>query len=242
MKQLLELQLQYNSYGGMEKYTSEFEKYVQELEDIAPLSEMMKKTLFLEGIKDNDYNAKKDVCSLLTYEKCVQEMRNKAIELKKLSKPKPNRVTIHKMKAKRANKNQDEHSDDDSENEKGSYFPEEVWKQMSVENRKYIIKLKKEKEKNGKKVTFGSQYGKRGDNDEERSRNSNKVKAVSKSDEDDKTKEEMADDISKYQIWKPAINVRKQNLMKSFKDKKGKVEYWRDNYAEPLYRLFVLFM
>ena len=134
-------------------------------------------------------------------------MRNKAIELKKLSNSRG--VKQNTMKVKRATKEREEQGDDDSE--EGSYFPEDVWRQMSPANKKYIIKLKKEK-----KVTFGSQYGKRGDNDKDKSRNANNVKTVSKIEDDDNKKEEV-EDISKYQIWKPAINVRKQNLMKTVK-------------------------
>ena len=78
---------------------------------------------------------------------------------------------------------------------------------MSQENCDYIIKLKKEKETKGKKANFRSQYG----TSEMHKQN---TVATSQEKEEPPTKTEQIDDISKYQIWKPAIYVRKQNLLR----------------------------
>ena len=61
---LADLKLQYNSYGGMDRYISEFEAINLKLDDISKLDENTKKTFFLRRIQDRDYGTKKDICAL----------------------------------------------------------------------------------------------------------------------------------------------------------------------------------
>ena len=200
MKQLLELHIDYNTHGGMEAYASKFEKYCQELNDVAPLSDIMKKNLFLQGIRDPDYGAKKDMCSLLPFDKCVQEMRSKAVELNKTDgpsrRPRHNnkKTSIYRKGNSETNDDEDEESEE-KKNRKGSYFDEEVWSRMSPENKKYIMDLKKNAKKN---EVYGNQYTKNTNEEEEKCRNIKVVNTTT-------TPEPDMPPTAPGSIWKPGI-------------------------------------
>jgi hypothetical protein len=201
--QLADLKLEYNSYGGMDKYVSEFEKINIELDAIAPLNDNTKKTFFLRGILDRDYITMKDLCKRLTYDETILEMRNKAAELGKTSGNA--KRSQNKKTTKYKNDNDSEVEDDDKGEDftKGAYFPPKIWDQLSPANKKYIMAAKtKNKEKGETKVDFGPQYGKNKEEDEEeKPRKANNVMTVPPNKE---PKELVADDITKYQIWRPS--------------------------------------
>ena len=87
----MELKLEYNSFGGMDKYISTFEDLCEKMEKAEePLSKRQKHTFFLSGIKDRDYAAIKDTCDLLTLPATILTLRKKAIKLGKASSVKKN--------------------------------------------------------------------------------------------------------------------------------------------------------
>lgn len=84
LQKLFHLKLESGSPGGMDQYVSKHQDFVQALLNAhQPLSELQKKTIFLDGIQDDAYNAKKDLCSRYSYDETVLEMRNKAVQLDK---------------------------------------------------------------------------------------------------------------------------------------------------------------
>ena len=84
LSKLMNLTLEYNSSGGMDSYITKFEMWADELEMAGePLSEKQKRTFFLHGIKDRDYDSVKDQCDGEDYQATVLKLRKKAIQLNK---------------------------------------------------------------------------------------------------------------------------------------------------------------
>jgi len=89
MTDLFKLRLTYSSFGGMDKYLSDFDMLCQQLEEADQgLTDRQKKTFLLAGIEDEDYNATKEICGELNYTKTVMTLRRKAAQLGKIFKPK----------------------------------------------------------------------------------------------------------------------------------------------------------
>jgi hypothetical protein len=80
---MTKLRLDYNTPGGMEHYISRFEEAVNNLEEInQPMSEILKKTFFLQGIKDPYYRSIKTVCEAESHDldKCISELRRVGLQ------------------------------------------------------------------------------------------------------------------------------------------------------------------
>ena len=204
--QLADLKLEYDTHGGMDKYVSEFENINIELDSISPLDDTIKKTFFLRGIHDDDYAVKKDLCSEFDFRKTVLEMRNKAAELGKTSGPaskqqrKQNKKTSRSKHKKESN---DSDIEEDSDFEKGSYFDEELWDQMSPANRKYIMELKKKYKNYFKEEGNNVPVEEKGENKEEKkARNINMVNASN-------TTEPDTPPTAPGEIWKPGLINKK---------------------------------
>ena len=78
---LVNLKLKPNSFGGAEKYISEYEDILLKLEEAGdPLSDNQKTTMFLDGIYDRNYDAYKTLCKSEDYnfDKCIRELRNES--------------------------------------------------------------------------------------------------------------------------------------------------------------------
>ena len=81
--EIAKLQLDFNTAGGMEHYIAKFEEYVTNLEEVGqPMSDLLKRTFFLNGIKDSYYKPVKTVCEAQQYtlEKCVSELRRVGLQ------------------------------------------------------------------------------------------------------------------------------------------------------------------
>ena len=76
LKSLMNLQLECNTFGGMDKCISDFEKCTLQLEEAdQPLTDQQKKTFFAEGINDQDYDAIKDNSDDWTHHKTASKLR-----------------------------------------------------------------------------------------------------------------------------------------------------------------------
>ena len=194
LQNLMNLKLEYNSYGGMDKYISQFEELCDKLEESKQgLTEEQKKTIFTINIKDNEYDALKDQCETSDFATTVLLMRKKAIKLGKASNTKrhhrntnntkTNHYEKHNYNTKKLhiNKNTYKHEKHTTNYQAGERFDKNVWDQMSPENKKYIISLQKKNKKN----KYGSQY-----NTQESKRNMNNIKTG----KDSNTNNESSDD------------------------------------------------
>jgi hypothetical protein len=86
LQELIHLKLEPSTPGDMDRYVSMHQQLVQSLVNAhQPLSELQKKTIFLDGIQDEEYTAKKDLCSRFSYDETVLEMRYKAVQIGKAS-------------------------------------------------------------------------------------------------------------------------------------------------------------
>ena len=246
--QLADLKLTYNSYGGMDKYISDFEKIALELERINPLDDDVKKTFFMRGIQDRDYIAKKDLCSPYDYRTTVLEMRNKAAELGKASgtgrssrRTTNNTNTNHGKGGKgqknskdrgrnrghsrsrstsgNTNSNSDKQDKDNKDSDTTKgSFDPKVWKQLTPANREYIIQLKKLE----KSVKYGQQYN----NGPEPRRNNAATT----------TQEPDTPPTAPGEIWKPGFNVRRNNVLRT--ERKPRIPISKlEKYGIPVVKL-----
>jgi hypothetical protein len=123
---LYELKLTHKSYGGVDKYISEFYKLVGMLCDAGePLSESMKRTYFLAGIDDNSYSSLMDVVRNDPFQVVVERIREKAATLGKIHDTKSPHDTRH-FNTQQTKKPKPKHSPDVS-----LRLPPEAWKSMS---------------------------------------------------------------------------------------------------------------
>jgi hypothetical protein len=91
--EIYKLKLEWNSQAGFERYVSEFETLCLRLEEAKnPLTEIQKKTRFLSGINDKDYNEIIAIChhdDSLDFEATVRKVRSEAKAKGKLRGNKP---------------------------------------------------------------------------------------------------------------------------------------------------------
>ncbi|CAB9498974.1 expressed unknown protein [Seminavis robusta] len=152
------------SSGGYDTYYNRFDEKCQEL-DLAGIQvpSAIKKTLFLEGIKDRAYEAVKDTCASVDYESAVDKLRTKAIALGKAnSRSYPRRSNKKARKGDYDDDYDDDHgSEQEDYDEQESYsdehedydprrpssFSSDVWESMTQANRKWILQHKKKRRK-----------------------------------------------------------------------------------------------
>jgi hypothetical protein len=85
VNELTALQLRHDSNGGFQKYLANFEDKVRDLAQLDfNIPDPLKKTYFLQGIVDRDYETTKDMCEKLNYKDTVDTIRSKAIKLGKV--------------------------------------------------------------------------------------------------------------------------------------------------------------
>ena len=85
----MNLKLEQNSHGCVDKYISEFEELCYKLEESKQgLTDEQKKTIFTINTKDNEYDTIKDQCETSDFTTTVLLMRKKAIKLGKASNTK----------------------------------------------------------------------------------------------------------------------------------------------------------
>ena len=84
-KDLLNLKLNCNSFGGHDTCVNKFEKKCFALEGAhQELTESQKRTVFLEGVIDNDCKMSKEVCRGITsFKELKAYLRQTAVELGK---------------------------------------------------------------------------------------------------------------------------------------------------------------
>ena len=81
---ILSLKLHHNSPGGFDKYLSTFEELYDKLEACHQgLTDTHKRTIFLNGIKYEDFENVKDNCDNKAFKETVLEFKNKGIKLGK---------------------------------------------------------------------------------------------------------------------------------------------------------------
>jgi hypothetical protein len=168
---LRSLKLKHTTYGGFDKYHSDFEIICKQLEEAgSPVPEEQKKMYFIENIEDRDFQNTKDLCAHEVYTNAVQKLRYKAALLGKQSGPtrrNQNKVTkkFSSGKFNKTNKTNDKGHEKDEK--KGSndgskdtyYFPPETWKAMSPTARKKVIELRKAAKEKKEGTNYGKQYG-----------------------------------------------------------------------------------
>ena len=85
VNELTSLQLRHDSNGGFQKYLVNFEDKIRDLSQLDfDIPDPLKKTYFLNGIVDRDYDTTKDMCEKLTYKETIDTIRSKAIKLGKV--------------------------------------------------------------------------------------------------------------------------------------------------------------
>src|SRR5512146_2257477 len=85
VNELTSLQLRHDSHGGFQKYLANFEDKIRDLTQLDfDIPDPLKKTYFLNGIVDRDYETTKDMCEKLNYRDAVDTIRSKAIKLGKV--------------------------------------------------------------------------------------------------------------------------------------------------------------
>ena len=223
---LLNLHLEYNSPGGFDKYTNDFELLCAKIaESDTPLTEQQKKTMFLRGINDRDFTATKDICQEgKTYSETVLCLRNKAIELKKASGPTPRRFRRGNNTRQggrggrdgrgrgRSGRGRGRQGQQDRNN--GRYLPPEVWEKMSKANRDYWIALRDKDQSNsdGSNTEYGNQYSGKGDQSNQRRMNQTSKEEHETQDETPGDTKDPNNDDDGGGIWKPVS--RKGKMMR----------------------------
>jgi len=94
MMDLANLSLDYNSPGGIKEYISKYQMAVNNLEEIQqPISDVLKKTFFLNGIKDPYYRSIKSICEAQCYDinKCIIEVQREGSNQTQSTREKRNR-------------------------------------------------------------------------------------------------------------------------------------------------------
>ena len=130
LSNILSLYLDPNSPGGVDKYISDFESLLLKLQEAGdPVSDNQQVTMFLENIRDRNYNAFKTLCTAEDYsfDKCVQELRNEAIRI--------HGESSGKEQSRRTNV-QTTQSSTENLGESKFRLPKEVWNKLSWEQKK----------------------------------------------------------------------------------------------------------
>ena len=220
--------------GDIDQYIAKHDLLCSELARADEnLSDKLKKLFFLNGIKDSAFNSVKDLCSKLSLQETILEVRKKAQSLTRTQangqhgrrqNMKQQRPWEHLQKSPRG-KTLPHHvwenmtpkqrqlwneatsqENNNTDNNSSHGLPEGVFDEMSLEDQNIWTESVETKQNNyGKTTKFGPQYGTRGQHP-----NVTKVK-------------EPEDDDTRYQIWRPAgsknenktSKTRKQNLFKS---------------------------
>jgi hypothetical protein len=148
---LINLQLIYNSHGGFDTYESEFTRLTDLLEEAGePVTDTAKKTFFMQGIKDNSYNASKEVAKGKDFKGMVLHLRQKAAEIGKLgSTGKKGDTRKHNKKNNSQNKNNSQEGQNNNNKKKnypddGLSVPAETWRKMSSEAKRNWLKFRNE--------------------------------------------------------------------------------------------------
>lgn len=217
--EITNLKLFHDSHGGFDKYYNAFEEKCLELYKMKhPLDDVLKKTLFLNGIHDNGYQAVKDDCKREDYETTVDLLRDKARELGRTSGRSGDRRTNNRRSRNKNNNPQRRQNNKQQNNrnsrqnnrtddyEPGSGFDREVWSSMSKANRDWITKNRKDKDR---KQDYGQQYS-----TEDRRTNNTKTNEGDPEPEPEK-KVSFKDDDKKQSIFrKPNGNTRSHKMLR----------------------------
>ena len=82
--ELTSLKLRHDTHGGFDKFQDEFGKKCLELAHMEmDLQDVLKKSIFLQGIEDVAYTAVKDDCKKVTFRETVELLRSKSRDLSK---------------------------------------------------------------------------------------------------------------------------------------------------------------
>ena len=150
LNELLALKLNHDSHGGFDAYKNKFESKLLEMENMGKtkLDDLVKRTMFINGINDNSYNYTKDDCADKDYRETVTTLRNKAVAMGKANKVKSasRRTNNRRRNNKKSKQRDDQDTDQDAENmsrpPSGSGFDNEVWRSMMPSNRRWILNHK----------------------------------------------------------------------------------------------------
>ena len=179
--------------GGIDQYISRHDVICSELARAEEnLSDKLKKLFFLNGIKDPAFDSVKDLCSKLSLQETVLEVRKKAQSL--LGVPSTSNRRQNKMQRQAGNNKKQ------ANGKNSAPFKPSIKKGMTNQGRTLkpwnTMESSETQPKNEKKTSFGRQY-------ESSGRPEDSTSAVT-SPED-----------QRYQIWRPAGTkpTRKQNLL-----------------------------
>ena len=124
-----------------------------------PLLETMKKAMLLQGIVDTDCTDTKDRCREYEYNKAVDTLRSKAMDLGRLYGTKHDRN--HRKANLKSNRNNDRNSSnqDAQQHGRGHNFDDEIWYGMTQENRDFILEARElmKQKKYGKRDSVDQQ-------------------------------------------------------------------------------------
>jgi len=185
LNEILGLRLEKSSQGGFDKYLSDFETLCTKLEEAGQgLKEDQKRTFFLSGIKDEDYDATIQICQDVDYGMAILKLRHKSVLLGRQSGPdrrKQNKANRQKEGKKlpgdaSLERDSDLDNSDTEDVTSGEYLRPEVWEKMSWANKQLWIEgrdLRKAKnsDKNGRETETHKTRAKKHESDEEASEN-----------------------------------------------------------------------
>jgi hypothetical protein len=81
LKNLIALEYRWGQAGGVDQYINEFTEILQELDGLETLSDQLKKTIFLRGIVDKDFDTTKELCKDLTFDLAVLRISEQRISV-----------------------------------------------------------------------------------------------------------------------------------------------------------------
>ncbi len=181
--ELYKLKLDWNSQAGFERYVSDFETICLRLEETKnPLTEIQKKTRFLAGIQDKDYNEIVTICrhdEKLDFEATVRKVRSEAKAKGKLKNNKPTRQTNNtnananatktnpkgkgrkSAKTRKANQMESQGNESPGPSNPGSnaFVSPTMWAKLDKDQKKTILRIKNEVQQ-GSSSGYGKQYTK----------------------------------------------------------------------------------
>jgi len=165
MQDLLALQYNLGSAGGFASYCDKFLRILLQIENTEnqPLSDNMKKTIFLNGINVTEMRTTKDLCRDKDFTHTMEALRSKAIELgcentptskRRWMKPRVLGISMAKgQQVSAARTNQNQNTGD------VMYLDAKVWAKMSPEQRTLWTNIRRKG--NNKLEQYGTQYGAR---------------------------------------------------------------------------------
>ena len=178
-----------NSNYGMDGYISRYEKAIQDLDDVGEIvSEKLRKTILLKGIKDDYYKAAITTLKMDSSKKseaCVNELQKIGIDYdtensKRSSRNANSTSTDNKSNSNSTNKKNN--NNNKNQNDKWVFLPKEAWNAMTNEQKKVWTNLRQANSRKSKQNNRQDNQSNNLPNQYSNSRNNN---STTENDEDD---------------------------------------------------------